>query len=213
VTEQNNPLGQPPQGEQPQQPPQAPPAPAAPAPQIPHQAFGDAPAPQPPAFQPPADPAQPAAAPGDASFGAAPAYPPPAAEGFGTAPAPVKKKSNVVKIVSVIGAVILVICLAGVVFLVRNGLNSDDAKQAKAGDCIGNLPDVAEGEDKEANGAKVVDCTSADALYKVEGRVEDKTEDEAKDESVCAAYPAADSWYRAIPSGGKGYVLCLSAVK
>ena len=216
MTEQNPPSGQAPQGEQPPQPPQAAPAPPAapaaaapapeaPAPQIPHQAFGDAPA-------PPTPPAAPAG--GEGTFGAAPGFPPPpAGEAFGAAPAPAKKKSNVVKIVSAVGAIVLATCIAGAAYLVRNGLNSDNTKQAQAGDCIGNLPDVAQGEDKAANGAKVVDCTGSDALYKVEGRLEGKTEAQAKEETVCDAFPAADSWYRAIPSGGTGYVLCLSSVK
>jgi hypothetical protein len=220
VTEQNNPAGPPaqeppvqPSAQVPAQPaaaePPAQPEPlAAPqdvspqepaAPEIPQQAFGEAPAPTPP---------------GDATFGAAPGFPPaPAGETFGAAPAPEKKKSNVVKIVGVVGAIVLALCIAGGAFAVRNILNSDNAKQAQTGDCIGNVPEVAEGQNKEANDAKVVDCASSDALYKVEGRLEDKTEAQAKEDSVCAAFPKADSWYMAIPPGGKGYVLCLSSVK
>jgi hypothetical protein len=188
VTDQNNPSF----GQAPQQPPPAAPVPA-------QQTFGDAPAPP--------------AAPGEATFGAAPSAVPPAGEAFGAAPAPVKKKGGVVKIVGIVVAVLIVICLAGVGYLVKDALFGDKTKSAQAGDCIGNVPAVTAGQDKQADNAVVVACTDVSAKYKVLGRVEGKTEAEATDESVCAAYPETDSWFRAIASGGKGYVLCLSEVK
>ena len=166
-------------------------------------------APQPP--QPPQVPQQ--------SFGAAPPAPG-GSESFGSAPqsaetvgeAPAKKKGGVGKIVGVIVAVVVAVCIGGGFFLVRNFLDADATKEATAGSCIANLPAVAEGEDKEANDATVVDCTDATAAYKVEGRLEGKTEDEAKSETICAAYPTAEFVYRAIPAGGTGYVLCLSQI-
>ena len=189
MTDQNNPSF----GQAPQQPPAAP-VPA-------QQAFGDAPPPP--------------AAPGEATFGAAPSAPPPAGEAFGAAPAPVKKKGGVFKIVGGVVAVVIAICIAGAVYVAKGVLFGDDTKEAQAGDCIGNLPgDVAAGEDKEANDAKVVACTDAAARYKVEGRLENKTEADATSDEICAAYSGAEYVYRAIDdSSGKGYVLCLSAVK
>jgi hypothetical protein len=219
VTEQNNPaFGQAPQ--QPQQPPAAP--------LIPQQAFGDAPA-------PPAAPgegtfgAAPGAAPvpgegtfgaapgtppapGEGTFGAAPGTPPPPGEAFGAAPAPEKKRVDL-KIVGIVGAVIVALVIAGIVVLAKNVLSGTDTKQAQAGTCIGNLPEVAAGENKAANNAKVLDCADANAAYKVEGRLENKTQAEAKADDACMAYANAEYTYSVIPSGGKGYVLCLSKIK
>lgn len=190
MTEQNNPFGQPPQ-----QPPSAP--------LPPQQAFGDAPPPP--------------AAPGEGTFGAAPGFPPPTAgEAFGTAPAPEqKKKGGVAKIIGIVVTVVVVLCLsAGFVLLKSTIFSSDATKKAQTGDCIGNLPQVGEGEDKQAPDAKVVECTSTDAAYKVEGRLENKTEAEATSDEICSAYADALYVYRAIDqSSGKGYVLCLSEVK
>jgi len=183
VTEQNNP----PFGQAPEQPP------AAPLP--PQQAFGDAPTP-------------PAA---EGSFGAAPAAvpPPTAGEAFGVAPAPEKKKSNVLKIIGSIVVVLVVLCLAGGFFAYRS-LTSDPTKDAKAGDCIDKPVASSSGDSVSA---KIVACTSTDAAYKVVGRVNDKTEAESgNDSNVCAAFPEVETWYVAIPKGGKGYVLCLTEV-
>jgi hypothetical protein len=214
VTEQNNPpFGQPPQvPAQPRPAPQVPAQPQQPptAPLSAQQAFGDAPAP--PASGEGTFGAAPGAPlpPGEA-FGAAPGAPPPAGEAFGAAPASGKKK-GIGKIIGAAATVILVIVLVVVGILVKQ-TRSANTRQAQTGNCIGNLPTVAQGEDKAANDAKVVDCTAAEAAYKVEGRLENKTEAEAKNQDVCAAYDTAEYVYRAIPSGGKGYVLCLSQIK
>jgi hypothetical protein len=219
VTEQNNPaFGQAPQ--QPQQPPAAP--------LIPQQAFGDAPAPPAATGEgtfgaaPGAPPvpgeetfgAAPGTAPatGEGTFGAAPGTPLPPGEAFGAAPAPEKKRVNL-KIVGVVGAVIVALLIAGIVVLAKNALSGTDTKQAQVGTCIGNLPDVAAGENKAANNAKVLDCTDANAAYKVEGRLENKTQAEAKADDACMAYANAEYTYSAIAPGGKGYVLCLSKIK
>jgi hypothetical protein len=188
VTDQNNPSF----GQAPQQPPAAP-MPA-------QQAFGDAP--------PPPE------APGEATFGAAPSAPPSAGETFGAAPAPVKKKGGVAKIIGSVVALVAILIAVGVGLAKGALFGGDPTKEAQAGDCIGNLPEVAAGEDKEANDAKVVACTDAAAVYKVEGRLENKTVAEAESAEICAAYSGAEYVYRAIDDGsGKGYVLCLSAVK
>jgi len=194
---------------------------SAPTPAAPQESFGSAPAAQ-QSFgsgqTPPSVPAQPPA-PEAPAFGAPPAPEAPAfgtpAETFGapppTAPA---KKSGIGRIIGIVGVVVVAICVAAGFFVLRNVLNSDSTKQAQQGNCIANLPDVGEGEDKEANNAKVVDCNDAAAAYKVEGRLENKTEAEAKDAAICDAYPAAQFVFRAIDANsGKGYVLCLSQVK
>jgi hypothetical protein len=206
VTE-NSPLGQAPQEPgQPRQPPASP--------LIARQAFGDAPQP-------------PSAAPGEGTLGAAPAGPsaseafgiapgaaPPASQAFGAAPAAApseKKKGGIVKIVGAVVAIILALCIAGVILAIR-GFGGDPTKDAKAGDCLGELPAVAVGQKAQVTSAKVVACSDPAATYKVAGRVENATEAQASNQSVCAAYPQIASWYSSIPSGGKGYVLCLAKI-
>jgi uncharacterized protein HemX len=173
-------------------------------PQQPQQSFGDAPQPPPPPLPP--------AAPG-ASFGSAPQP----ADAFGTPPPPPveqpKKKGGLAKILGGAAAVIVAICVAAGIFAVKNYLNEDATKEAQTGNCIANLPDVAEGEEKEAPNAEVVDCTDAKAAYKVEGRVDNVTESQAGAADVCKAYEAAVATYTAIdPNKKSGYVLCLSEV-
>jgi hypothetical protein len=212
VTEQNNPAF----GQAPQQPahPQQPPA----TPLIAQQAFGDAPAP-PAASGAGTFGAAPGTAPlpGEGTFGAAPGTAPPgtplpAGEAFGAAPAP-EKKGSVLKIVGIVGAIVVALVIAGVVVLAKNALSGPNTKQAQVGNCIGNLPEVAAGENKAANNAKVLDCADANAAYKVEGRLENKTQAEAKADDACMAYANSEYTYSAIPPGGKGYVLCLSKIK
>jgi hypothetical protein len=124
-----------------------------------------------------------------------------------------KKKGGLAKILGGAAAVIVAICVAAGIFVVKGFLNDDATKEAQTGNCIANLPDVAEGEDKEAPNAEVVDCTDAKAAYKVEGRKDNLTEAEATADSVCDAFSAAVASYRAIDSKtNKGYVLCLSEV-
>jgi hypothetical protein len=93
------------------------------------------------------------------------------------------------------------------------GIGDDKTAEAKAGDCIAQLPDVAEGQQKEANNAKVVKCDAADAKFSVLGRLENQTEAQAAKDDICKAYPEAEYSYYSIPSGGKGYVLCLKELK
>jgi hypothetical protein len=176
----------------------------------------DAAAPAPSAV-PEAAPAAPEAAPAaPPALAAAPPEGVPAPATFEPAPVPpappVPTTRSSVKIIGAVGAVVLVIIIAAAVFLLRGGLDGSSPANAQPGDCIGNAPAVAEGEDKEANEAKIVDCASSDATYKVEGRLEDKTAAEAKADDICSGFPSAETSYREIPDGGKGLVLCLSPI-
>ncbi len=167
--------------------------PAAPVPQPPQQSFG----------------AAPSAPGGSESFGSAPQ----STETADEAPEQKKKKSGLGKIIGGLVTVILAVVIGGGFFLVRNLLNSDPTADATVGSCITNLPEVAEGQDREANDAKLVDCTDPSAAYKVEGRLDNKTEAEATSATICQAYPNAEFTYRAIEAGGTGYVLCLSQIQ
>ena len=84
-------------------------------------------------------------------------------------------------------------------------LNRDAANKAKVGDCV-----AQEGSDD----LKVVECGSADADYKVVGRVEDKTQTEAGI-SACGPFvdQGAEQAYWEGESGKKGLVLCLAPAK
>jgi hypothetical protein len=167
-------------------------------PQPPQQAFGAA-------AQPPPQQSFGQAPPGQGSFGAAP---PPAqpgqpgqpgqpVPGVPDEPAPVKKKSGLVRVVVtlvVIGAI-----AAGGWWFTR-----DNAVNAQVGDCLaGTTP-----EELNADKLKKVDCTQSDAGFKVVERVENKTEAEAN--SACTE-STEDRWvFWSGESGKSGTVLCLA---
>jgi hypothetical protein len=106
--------------------------------------------------------------------------------------------------------VILLVLVAAILFLAYQRFTGDPTKNAQAGQCLGGLPAVAPGEDQEAKGGKIVDCGDASAAYKIESRLDNQSEDQAKSVDVCKGSPAATVVYRAVPSSGTGYVLCLS---
>ncbi len=77
--------------------------------------------------------------------------------------------------------VVVVLVLLGVIgFLVYQRLNGDPTKDATAGQCLGNLPEVAPGQDQEATGGKIVDCGDAAAVYQIESRLDNQTDDQAE---------------------------------
>lgn len=222
-------------GEAPQQPQQSF-GEAPPAPPVGQQSFGDAPPAQPPAAPPPPPPAappppppaapmpppaaQPPAQPagevtlgdaptqpaGDVTFGEAPPAPPappvpPVAE-------PAKKKGGVLRIIGGVAVALLLLCVV-LAFVVFRFVNSNAASDLQVGDCIADVPTVAEGENRAIENVRKVDCTDAAATHKVEGRYEDRTAAEAAE--VCAVHPTADYYITtANDSGSRGYVLCLS---
>jgi hypothetical protein len=162
-------------------------------PQAPQQSFGAA---QPPPQQslgqapggqgsfgaaPPAQPGQPASAP----------EPAPPAE-----PAP-KKKSGLVRIAVTLVAIAAV--GVGGWFFTRN-----DASNAQVGDCLaGTTP-----EELNADKLKKVDCTAADAGFKVVERVENKTR--AESDAACTE-STEDRWvFWSGEQGKAGTVLCLA---
>lgn len=173
--------------------------------------------------QPPQYPAAaPQPQPSDQGWGAAPP-PPPHTEGFGPAGAPLppslqppKKGGAGKKILGIVGGVVVALVVAGGLAFARGALQEDKTAEAKQGDCIADLPEVAQGEEAEANNANVVDCGSADARYAVVGRVDGVTAAQAsgEDSTVCNPYldAGAESIYYSIPAGGNGYVLCLKRV-
>lgn len=137
------------------------------------------------------------------------------------APVPVPppaKKSPVKKIVSVLVVIVVAVVVKVSLGTVLAGVFGDEDKtaEAKVGDCLAALPEVAEGEEKAAPNAKIVDCTSTEAAYNVVGRIDDQTEAQAAASTDCAQYAAEGEEYATfytIPPGGTGYVLCLKPAK
>ena len=127
-----------------------------------------------------------------------------------TTPLP-EKRGGASKVILGIVAVLAIVVLAVVaVVVVRNALSTSDPTQdAKAGDCLGNLPEAAAGEETNVSNVEVVACGSPDAKYTVAGRVDDVTAEQASTDEVCQAFADATMRFYAIPAGGKGYVLCL----
>jgi hypothetical protein len=154
-----------------------------------------------PQFPPPSEqPGQFPPAGGDPNQGG---FPPPPGGSFPPGPAPQPARRG--------GAgraiVILVVVLVVVGGLIGAGiyLNRDAANKAKVGDCV-----AQQGSDD----LKVVECGSADADFKVVGRVEDKTQTEAS-LGACDAFvdQGAEQAYWEGEPGKKGLVLCLAPAK
>jgi hypothetical protein len=164
---------------------------------------------------------------GQQAFGA-PTSPPPSPEspygGYsGEAPAPYPggpvpppaKKGGAGRIIGIIVGVVVVLLLAvcgGAAWFTFNKAKSDPAN-ATVGDCLaGDTMDSTEA--KEVNNIKKVECTSADAKYKVIGIVANKTEAQFNiDQDICKAYPSAASALWQGTKGQSGSVLCLEPIK
>jgi hypothetical protein len=134
------------------------------------------------------------------TFGDAPAAAP-------AGPAPAKRSSSL----RIVGGIVVALLLVGVIatFVVMRFLNSNPTGNVGVGDCLANVPTVAEGETREVTDARAVDCSDPAATHKVEGRYEDKTAQESTE--VCSAHPTATFIITtADDSGSRGYVLCLS---
>ncbi|SCF33789.1 hypothetical protein GA0070216_11073 [Micromonospora matsumotoense] len=121
------------------------------------------------------------------------------------------------KALGIIGAIVAFLVIAALKFgaasAIGNFLNPDETAEAKAGDCIAELPEVTGTEEQSVSDAKVVKCTSTEAVYNVVGRVEDQTEAQAKTGKACEQYiKEGDDGYvfYNIAPGGKGYLLCLT---
>jgi hypothetical protein len=119
---------------------------------------------------------------------------------------PRRNRSRLVKLVTV-GAIGLAVALAlsayAVIQYVSGGVDN-----AKVGACIAGASAPKEGQEAEAGKAKVVDCGSAGASFKVVARFEKKKLSEA--DAACRTHPEAPFVFTAIPNGGTGVVLCLA---
>lgn len=109
-----------------------------------------------------------------------------------------------------IGGVLVVVAIA---FLVRTWMNGGFDKEAVAGDCIGAVDAPATGETTDVDSVDIVDCTSAEAAYVVEGKVEGVSELQFSlpTTNVCAdAGFDTEYQYWSGRKGKDGYVLCLN---
>ncbi|MFV2101720.1 hypothetical protein [Micromonospora sp. LOL_024] len=64
------------------------------------------------------------------------------------------------------GAIVAFAVVAGLKFGLASLFDSDEAAEAKAGDCIAELSETIGDEETEVDGAKVVSCTASAAVYK-----------------------------------------------
>ncbi|WP_027645510.1 LppU/SCO3897 family protein [Salinispora pacifica] len=130
------------------------------------------------------------------------------------APAPEPaRKSGRKKVLGIVGAIVAFLVVAGLKFGLGAVLGTDETAEAKAGDCIAELPTTIGDEMEAVDGGKVVDCASAEATYKVVGRAEDQTEEQAESGEACAEFFQENEEYyifsNIIP-GKTGYLLCLT---
>jgi hypothetical protein len=91
-------------------------------------------------------------------------------------------------------------------------LTSDRTADARVGDCLASLPDVADSAQRRAAEARVVACSGPDAAYDVIGRVDGQTEEQVRDGRQCEPFVAEGGTYytySSIPPAGTGYLLCL----
>ncbi|MFF5174438.1 hypothetical protein ACFY3U_17605 [Micromonospora sp. NPDC000089] len=168
---------------------------------------------------PPApQPGPPAAPQPGPSFGPLPGSPvPPAPAVQAPPPAQPQGKSAGRKALGIVGAVVAFLVVAALKFGVGAAIgsffNKDETAEAKAGDCIAELPEIKGTEAQSVDDAKVVTCTSTDAAYNVVGRVDGQTEAQAKSGEACNQYikEGEDGYvFYSISDGGKGYLLCLT---
>lgn len=128
-------------------------------------------------------------------------------------PSAATKKSSARKVLGIVGVIVAILIVGGLKFGLRSFFTEDKTAEAKVGDCIAELPDIAEGQEEDASDAKVVECTSTDATYNVVGRVDGQTEAQAKDGAACEQYIKEDEdgyFIYNIKPGSTGYLLCLT---
>ncbi|WP_433552749.1 LppU/SCO3897 family protein [Micromonospora zamorensis] len=134
-----------------------------------------------------------------------------------TAEPEAKKSGGGKKALGIVGAILAVVVVAGLKFGLVSAIggffNNDETADAKAGDCIAELPEITGTKQEKADGAKVVECTSTDAAYTVVGRVNDQSEAQAKAGTACDSFFQNDEEgyiFSSIEPGKSGYVLCLT---
>lgn len=130
---------------------------------------------------------------------------------------PEAKKSGSKKALGIVGAIVAFLVIAGLKFgvgsAIGNFLDKDETADAKVGDCIAELPEVTGTKEEKVDGAKVVECTSTNAVYNVVGRVDGQTETQARSGEACEQYIKEDQdgyVFYSIEPGKKGYLLCLT---
>ncbi|MET8464706.1 LppU/SCO3897 family protein [Micromonospora zamorensis] len=130
---------------------------------------------------------------------------------------PEAKKSGAKKALGIVGAILAIVVVAGLKFGLASAIggyfNKDETADAKAGDCIAELPEITGTGQEKVDGAKVVECTSTDAAYTVVGRVNDQSEAQAKAGTSCDQFFQNDQEgyiFSSIEPGKSGYVLCLT---
>jgi hypothetical protein len=107
--------------------------------------------------------------------------------------------------------IILRIVLAIVVVIIGTVLKStvfggNDAKEAKAGDCIASDKDVSQDETTRT-GAKVVDCAKSEAKFTVVARVNGESSVQSK--SCDKYFKEGEEFYVYGSTASGGYLLCL----
>ncbi|MEU1588922.1 hypothetical protein [Micromonospora sp. NPDC005710] len=130
---------------------------------------------------------------------------------------PKAEKSGAKKALGIVGAILVIVVIAGLKFgvasAIGNFFNKDETAAAKTGDCIAELPEVTGTEQEKVDGAKVVECTSTDAAYTVVGRVDGQTEAQVKADTTCTQFfkEGQEGYiFSSIEPGKTGYVLCLT---
>ncbi|MFF0150435.1 hypothetical protein [Micromonospora sp. NPDC005203] len=130
---------------------------------------------------------------------------------------PEVKKFGAMKVLGIVGAILAVAVVAGlkfgVVSAIGNVINKDETAAARAGDCIAKLPEVTGTKEEKVTDARIVGCTSTEAVYNVVGRVDDQTQAQARAGTACEQYfkPDEEGYiYSTILPGKTGYVLCLT---
>jgi hypothetical protein len=124
------------------------------------------------------------------------------------------KRSRGRKVLGIVGIILAVLVVGGLKGAWDIYQNRGGTAQAKVGDCLAQLPEVTGDSQENADDAKVVKCTSTDAVYRVVGRVNDQTAAQTKTGDGCTQYfkEGDDGYVFSGPqgSGGKFYLLCLT---
>lgn len=104
------------------------------------------------------------------------------------APVEPEKKGRIGKVIlAIVGAIVVVVTVAIVKFglgEIMAFITGSGPAKAKVGDCMTQAP--------KSNDMKIVDCSTAEAAYKVAGVVENKTKTDAA--SSCEPYPTAENY-------------------
>ncbi|MEU8815067.1 hypothetical protein [Actinoplanes sp. NPDC048796] len=160
--------------------------------------------------------------PGYPPAGGQPGFPPPNAGGYpppnaGEAPppltpVPVEKKRGAGKLILRIGLALVAVVVFGIIKggIVSALFGGDDAKEAKAGDCVSADTDIPE-DKTERTRADVVDCASSDAAYSVVARVDG--ESDPKSTSCDKFFKEGERFLVLGSREDGGYLLCLRPAK